>query len=78
MNDFGAWLRENRKAKGLSIRELADALGYAKSCVWSWENGHNEPRLSVAHHAALFFGAPYVLGLERDPDPEAGKGCGPD
>ncbi len=37
-------LKELRKAKGLSQKELAEKLGTAQSTISMWERGKNYPR----------------------------------
>lgn len=36
-------IRELREAKGMTQKELADALGINQSAVARWETGENEP-----------------------------------
>jgi transcriptional regulator with XRE-family HTH domain len=38
-------ITELRQKKGLSITDLANALGVAESTVYRWENGETTPRL---------------------------------
>ena len=40
---FGRWLRTQRKAAGLTGRQLADTLGVSVNTVYSWELGNSEP-----------------------------------
>ena len=40
---MGAKIRECRERKGLSQKELADALGIDQSAVSNWERGLSEP-----------------------------------
>lgn len=48
---FSTGLRELRRKKGLSVTELANALGVSRPTVWSWESARNQPRKK--HVAAL-------------------------
>lgn len=41
-------LIQARKHKGMTQGELAKILGYSKSSVSNWENGHSIPSLSDA------------------------------
>lgn len=40
--------RNLREAAGLSIREVAGAIGGSPSAVWRWENGQRQPRGQAA------------------------------
>ena len=43
----GDFIKEARKAKGLSQNELADMLNISRVAVSKWENGHNMPDIST-------------------------------
>lgn len=43
MNTFGERLREARKAKDLTQRQLADLIGAKHNSVSNWENNQNKP-----------------------------------
>ena len=49
-------VREQRKQRGLSQAELADALGVSRQTVISIENGRYLPSLPLAFTIARFFG----------------------
>jgi len=62
--EFGARLRELRKAKGLNQKEFGDAVSVVQSAVCAWETGSQMPERSrwgsIANElgvdlAALFF-----------------------
>lgn len=36
---IGAWLSEKRKAKGMTMQEVAERLGVTKTAVHYWETG---------------------------------------
>lgn len=38
-------LKEIRKRKGLTLRQVADQLSVSVNTVWRWENGTMEPSL---------------------------------
>lgn len=40
---MGAKIRELREKRGLSQKELADALGVDRSAISLWESGKTEP-----------------------------------
>lgn len=48
---FSKQLRELRRKSGMSVTELATALGVSRPTVWSWESARNRPRKK--HIAAL-------------------------
>lgn len=41
--EFGAWVRERRRAHGLDQAELAEILGLSSGAVSKWEMGSNVP-----------------------------------
>lgn len=49
-------LRAHRQAHGLSIRDVADAIGMSLSSFHALENGYHEPMLTNARKLAAFFG----------------------
>lgn len=52
---FGARLRELREEKGVSMIELARAIGVSDAAVCKWENGLAEPKLSYILRLAEYF-----------------------
>lgn len=62
---FGIRLKELRKEKNLTQKELASHLGYNQSMISFWEKGINEPSETAIRKTALFFNvsADYLLGL---------------
>ncbi|MDE5592601.1 MAG: helix-turn-helix domain-containing protein [Clostridiales bacterium] len=52
---FGARLRELREEKGVSMIELARAIGVSDAAVCKWENGLTEPKLSYVVRLAEYF-----------------------
>lgn len=59
-------IKELRKDKKLSARELADKLSVSDSTIIRWENGTMVPTIDKLYEIAKFFGvtADYLLGLE--------------
>lgn len=66
-------LRELRKAKGMSMKELGKVLGCAESTISQYENGKREPSFETMLRAAEFFGVTvgYLLGNENPPAEKA-------
>lgn len=44
---IGKFISEERKAKGLTQKELGEALGLSDKAVSKWENGRSMPDLAV-------------------------------
>ena len=55
---FGRHLRELRRSRNLTQKELAESLGIAKSTISMYEKGHHEPNFDTLTKIANFFGAP--------------------
>ena len=67
-------LRELRKEKGMSMKELGEALGCSESTISLYENGKREPSFETLLKMGEFFGVTvgYLLGNEeKDPSPKA-------
>lgn len=47
MKIFGKRLREVRKSKKLTQKELADILGIKRNTYSDWENGKTEPSFEI-------------------------------
>lgn len=66
MQRFGEKLRRLRQRRGLTLRELADALGFrSHGFVGDLESGRKHPSLELAVQIADFFGVS-VDQLARD------------
>lgn len=65
---FNEKIKELRKEKNLTQKELAKALGYNQSMISFWEKGINEPTESAIRKTAIYFNvsADYLLGLEDE------------
>ena len=68
MEIFSERLRELRKEKNLSMKQLAVKLNTTDAAVSNWENGINEPKISYLKAIAEFFNvsADYLLGLDDE------------
>lgn len=67
-------LRELRKEKGMSMKELGEALGCSESTISLYENGKREPSFETLLKMGEFFGVTvgYLLGNEeKDPSQKA-------
>ena len=77
---LGALLREERKAAGLSQRELAERTSVSNAYLSQVERGRHEPSLRVLTAVASTLGVPLPALLARagiiDADAEAGDGEG--
>lgn len=66
MPTFGEKLRTLRRQRGLTLRELAEALGFANhGYLGDLESGRRKPSLELALKIADFFGVP-IEQLARD------------
>ena len=66
MNTFRIRLRELRKEKKLTQKQLADVLKTNNSSVCDWECGRTEPSIDTIVSLCVFFevSADYLLGIE--------------
>lgn len=65
---FGMRLRELREEAGLSMLQLADAIGVSDASVCKWENGLAEPKASYIMRLAEYFdcSADYLIGNDGE------------
>jgi transcriptional regulator with XRE-family HTH domain len=63
---FSKTIKELRRDKELTQRELAAKLDIGQATVSQWENGNYEPSASAIRQLAIFFDvtADYLLELE--------------
>ena len=63
---FNKRLKELRKRKGYTQKELATLIGYDQSMVARWEKGESEPTASEIKNIAVLFdvSSDYLLGIE--------------
>ncbi|MDE6029909.1 MAG: helix-turn-helix domain-containing protein [Clostridiales bacterium] len=68
LTKFGIRLRELREEKGVSMIELARAIGVSDAAVCKWENGLAEPKLSYVLRLAEYFDCTvdYMSGNDGD------------
>lgn len=61
---FGNRLRELRKSKGLTMKELGKKFSLAESTISGYENGNRKPDLEMINSFADFFevSSDYLLG----------------
>lgn len=64
-NQFGKKLKELRKEKGISQKELGEFLNVCNQAVSFWETGSREPDLDTLRDIAKYFDTSidYLLGL---------------
>ncbi len=56
MKKYGEYLKEERKARGISQQALAQAVGVTQQAISSYENNVNEPTIGVCDRIATFYG----------------------
>lgn len=68
MEIFQQRLKEQRIAKGLSQKQLAELLETTNSSVCDWERGRTEPDVNALQKLSLFLevSADYLLGLSEE------------
>lgn len=61
-------IKEVRKKKGLSLQQVADAVGLATNTISRYETGKREPKLETWNKLAEYFNVPtfYLMGLNRN------------
>ena len=65
MENIKSRLKELRKEKELSQKQVADAIGYKQYSIADWENGRTEPDIATIIALARFFdvSTDYLLGV---------------
>ena len=68
MDEFQKRLKECRKEKGLTQKELAALLEISSTCYAGYEQGYREPDLKTLKKISLYFevSTDYLLGLEQN------------
>ena len=63
---FNERLVELRKEKGATQKEVADAIGVARSTYQGYENGKREPSIQIIKALCKYYdvSADYLIGLE--------------
>ncbi len=66
-NIIGLAIKELRMQKGMSQKELGEALGFCNQTVSFWESGQREPDLDTLVEISLFFdvSTDYLLGRKE-------------
>ncbi|MCM1440323.1 MAG: helix-turn-helix transcriptional regulator [Roseburia sp.] len=66
MNTFTARLKELRKERGITQKQLAEQINTTDDSIFSWENGRSQPDIENIKKLCKFFSvsADYLLGLE--------------
>lgn len=61
-------IRELRRAKGMTLKQLGDVLGMAESTISQYETGKRQPDNETIWKLGEFFGVTvgYLLGVEND------------
>lgn len=67
-------IRFYRKAKGLTQRELAEAMGVTATTVWLWEDGRRSPTYETLIRIQEFLGVPRTLFFTEGLDGTRSKG----
>lgn len=68
MELFKDRLKELREDAGVSMQELADAIGVSNASICKWENGVSEPKVSYLIKLATYFDCTvdYLVGNTSD------------
>lgn len=66
--DFGKILKNIRKEKKLTQKNVAQILGISTSCYAGYEQGYREPDLTTLKKLAILYDvtSDYLLGLEDE------------
>ena len=61
-------IKEVRKKKGLSLQQVADAVGVGNNTISRYETGKREPKLETWQALANFFDVtvPYLQGIDEE------------
>ena len=68
MESFKDRLKELRETEGISMMQLANALGVSNAAICKWENGVAEPKVSYLIKISDFFDCTvdYLVGKTND------------
>lgn len=66
MNFFSERLKELRKIKGVTQKEVADAVNLSIRAISNYEQGIREPSLDILKKLCVYFNvtSDYLIGLE--------------
>ena len=56
-----------RKEQGITLQQMGDRLGYAKSTVGHWLTGHNPAPFSIIKEIAVLLGTTEITLIADDP-----------
>ncbi|SCF26947.1 MULTISPECIES: helix-turn-helix transcriptional regulator [unclassified Streptomyces] len=70
---FGDWLNDQLAQRGMTQRELAEAVEVTPAAVNAWTKGRSVPRMDKIQRVAEAFGVPTVDAVERRA-PQVGSG----
>lgn len=72
---FGENIKELRKERNLTQKELAEIIGVSQSAIYFWEKEINEPTAGALVKMAKFFGVSVdeILSLEKEVKKELPK-----
>ena len=61
-------IKEVRKKKGLSLQQVADAVGVGNNTISRYETGKREPKLEMWQKLADIYGVsvPYLQGIDKE------------
>ena len=68
-------IRELRRAKGITMKQLGANFGLAESTISQYENGKRQPDNDTLIKLSSFFGVTvgYILGAEKSTPADGGK-----
>ncbi len=68
MEKFSTRLKELRSEAGVSMQQLASAVGVSNAAICKWENGEAEPKVSTLIRLSEFFDCTvdYLVGKTDD------------
>lgn len=58
-------LKTAREQKGLSMKQLGDAVGVSAASICRYENGERRPRLNVAKKIEKILGIPWYVIVDN-------------
>lgn len=66
--DFHIRLKKTREERGLSLQQLADAVGVTKQALSRYEKNYIQPRIPVLAELARVLGVTtdYLCGVDED------------
>lgn len=68
--DFGKWMKEKRKAKGITQETFAHDFGIGQNVVSLYETGQRMPHLDEFEDMVRYFGAEIVIRERNEREEE--------